>query len=63
MKWIVDDRDGYKVACSECGREVSAYHLLKDGAAAAKKTVADYQPIYTKEEYVKFMDSMNRVEK
>ena len=21
MKWIVDDRDGYKVACSECGRE------------------------------------------
>ena len=42
---------------------LSAYHLLKDGAAAAKKTVADYQPIYTKEEYVKFMDSMNRVEK
>ena len=21
MKWIVDDRDGYKVTCSECGRE------------------------------------------
>lgn len=21
MKWIVDDRDGYKVICSECGRE------------------------------------------
>ena len=42
---------------------LSAYHLLKDGAAAAKKTVADYKPVYTKEEYVKFMDSMNRVER
>lgn len=42
---------------------LSAYRLLKDGAAAAKKVVADYQPVYTKEEYVKFMDSMNRVEK
>lgn len=42
---------------------LSAYRLLKEGAVAAKKVVADYQPVYTKEEYVKFMDSMNRVEK
>ncbi len=21
MKWTEDDRDGYKVTCSECGRE------------------------------------------
>lgn len=24
MKWIVDDRDGYKVTCSECGAVLTA---------------------------------------
>ena len=41
---------------------LGAYRLLKDGAREARKVVADYQPKYTKEEYVDFMDSLIKKE-
>ena len=37
---------------------LTAYRLLKGGAAAAKKLVDDYKPIFTKQEYIDFMESM-----
>ena len=36
---------------------LSAYRLLRDRAVKAKEIVANYQPIFTKEEYIKYMDS------
>ena len=41
---------------------LGAYRFLKDGAKEAKRTVADYEPKYTKEEYIKFMDSLIKKE-
>ena len=41
---------------------LSAYRLLRDGAVKAKEIVANYQPIFTKEEYIKYMDSFIRTE-
>ena len=37
---------------------LTAYRLLKGGAVAAKKLVDDYKPIFTKQEYIDFMESM-----
>ena len=43
---------------------LTAYKLLKDGAAEAKKVKEEYKPKFTKEEYIAFMDSkMVREEK
>lgn len=39
-----------------------AYRLLKDGAAEAKKTIAGFKPVMSKEEYFQFMEEMNRKE-
>ena len=41
---------------------LTAYRLLKDGAAAAKKTVAEFTPELTREEYFRFMEENNRTE-
>lgn len=41
---------------------LTAYRLLKDGAAAAKDMLDGYRAVMTKEEYVKFMDGMNAKE-
>ena len=41
---------------------LSAYRLLRDGAVKAKEIVANYQPIFTKEEYIKYMDSFIKTE-
>ena len=41
---------------------ITAYHLLKDGAAAAKEMLEAYHPQMTREEYVAFMESMNSTE-
>ena len=35
---------------------------MKDNAAAAKENIADYEPIMTKESYIKFQDSMQKTE-
>lgn len=37
---------------------LTAYRFLKGGAAAARKLVDDYKPIFTKQEYIDFMESM-----
>ncbi len=37
---------------------LTAYRLMKDGAAKAKENIADYKPNMTKEEYLAFMESM-----
>ena len=41
---------------------LTAYRLMKNGAAAAKENIADYKAPMTKDEYIKFMDSMQTVE-
>lgn len=41
---------------------LGAYRLLKDSAQAAKKVVEEYKPIFTKEKYVEFMDSLIKTE-
>lgn len=41
---------------------LSAYKLLKEGAAAARKVKTEYRPRYTKEQYTAFMDSLARHE-
>ncbi len=41
---------------------LTAYRLMKDGAAAAKENIADYEPIMTKESYIAFQDSMQKTE-
>lgn len=57
---IVDEELAYIVTAKVFA--VAAYRLLKNGAEEAKKTVAAYQPKFTKEEYVAFMDSMIKKE-
>ena len=37
MKWIVDDRDGSKVTCSECGREALSLLQREYGQAETRK--------------------------
>lgn len=39
---------------------LSAYKLLKQGAKGAKEVIDSYKPVYTKEQYVEFMDSLIR---
>ena len=41
---------------------LTAYRLMKDGAAAAKRNIADYKPVMTKAEYLAFMESMQTTE-
>lgn len=41
---------------------LSAYKLLKEKAAAARKVIDEYQPKYTKQQYVEFMDGLIRHE-
>ncbi len=41
---------------------LSAYHLLKDQSAEAKKMMENFTPKYTWESYVTYMDSVNKVE-
>lgn len=42
---------------------LSAYKLLKENAKASKDILNNYRPKYTKEEYLKFMDSLIRQER
>ena len=41
---------------------LTAYRLMKDGAAAAKANIADYKPVMSKDEYIAFMESMQTTE-
>lgn len=57
---IVDEELAYIVTAKVFA--LGAYRFLKDGAKEAKKIVAEYKPRLTKDEYVKFMDSMIKTE-
>lgn len=41
---------------------LTAYRLMKNGAAAAEENIRDYTPVMTKAEYLEFMDSMQTIE-
>lgn len=41
---------------------LGAYRFLKNGAKEAKRIVSEYKPIFTKDEYVAFMDSLIKTE-
>ena len=57
---IVDEELAYVVTAKIFA--LSAYRLLRDGAVKAKEIVANYQPIFTKEEYINYMDSFIKTE-
>lgn len=42
---------------------ISTYRLLRNGAVNAKKIVKEYQPVFTKEEYIAYMDAFEHIEK
>ena len=57
---IVDEELAYVVTAKIFA--LSAYRLLRDEAVKAKEIVENYQPIFTKEEYIKYMDSFIKTE-
>lgn len=57
---IVDDELAYIVTAKIFA--LSAYHMLRGGADAAKKIVKEYKPVFTKEEYIAYMDSFMKTE-
>lgn len=58
---VVDEDEAYVLTAKIFA--VSAYRLLKDGAALGKKLKEEYQPVFkNKEEYIKFLDSFHSVE-
>lgn len=52
---IVDEELAYIITAKIFA--LSAYRLLKDGGRQAKKIKAEYQPKFSKEEYLSYMDS------
>jgi amidohydrolase len=42
---------------------LAAYRLLKDNAAEAKKVIETYKPVFTRESYIEFMESLIRNER
>lgn len=58
---IVDEEEAYITIAKLFA--LSAYRLLRNGAACAKQVVNDYKPRFaSREEYVAFMDAFNKVE-
>lgn len=58
---IIDEEEAYITTAKIFA--LSAYRLLRNGAAAAKKLVDDYQPRFkNKEEYIEFVEQFNKVE-
>lgn len=58
---FTDEEEAYIVTAKIFA--LSAYKFLKEGAAAAEKLVKNYQPKYTKQEYLNFMDNLIRNER
>ena len=58
---IVDEEEAYVLTAKMFA--LSAYRMLKDGAAVAKRTKREYHPRFAnKQEYIAFMDSFHKVE-
>ena len=51
---IVDEELAYIVTAKIFA--LSAYNLLKNGAVEAKKVIEEYHPIFTKKEYLAYME-------
>lgn len=60
-QFCVVDPYEYYIVPAKCFA-LLAYRLLKDDAALAKKVMADYTPVMTKEGYVQLMDSLSKTE-
>ena len=59
---IVDEETAYILTAKMFA--ISAYRLLKNNAVLGKSIKDNYEPRFkNKEEYIKFMDSFNQVEK
>lgn len=58
---FADEEEAYVITAKIFA--LSAYKLLKEGAAAARKVIENYKPRYTKKEYLSFMDSLIRHER
>ena len=57
---IVDEEEAYILTAKVFA--VSAYRMLKDGAALAKQLKKEYHPVFaSKEEYIAFMDQFRVV--
>ena len=52
---IIDEELAYIVTAKIFA--LSAYRLLRNGAVKAKEIVKNYHPVFTKEEYIQYMDS------
>ena len=58
---VVDEDEAYVLTAKIFA--LSAYCLLKDGAALGRKLKEEYQPVFkNKEEYIKFLDLFHSVE-
>ena len=53
---IVDEELAYVVTAKIFA--LTAYRLLKGGAEAARRLVDDYKPIFTKQQYIDYMESL-----
>ena len=53
---ITDEEKAYVLPAKMMA--LTAYHLLKDGAAHARKILQDFTPAMTKEEYIDYIESM-----
>jgi hypothetical protein len=58
---LVDEEEAYIGTAKVFA--LAAYRLLKDHAAEAKKVIEDYKPVFTKESYIEFMESLIRKER
>jgi amidohydrolase len=58
---IVDEEEAYISTAKIFA--LASYRLLKDKAAAAREIAANYKPVFTRETYIEFMESLIRKER
>jgi amidohydrolase len=58
---IVDENEAYVTTAKIFA--LAAYRLLRNGAAGARRAVSEYQPVFDKAGYIKFMDQFNRIDR
>jgi amidohydrolase len=58
---VADEEEAYILTAQVFA--LGAYRLLKDNAAQAKDTAAKYRPVFTRDSYIEFMESLIRKER
>jgi metal-dependent amidase/aminoacylase/carboxypeptidase family protein len=58
---VVDEEEAYVLTAKIFA--LGAYRLLKDNAARARDTAAAYRPVFTRDSYIEFMESLIRNER